>query len=107
MAVAVVAAIEELNTMTDGVERHLIGFLQERLSDEQRTRITALLEGRVSLVIEEPTVIQRFRAIDVLERIGSDRSKEALKAAIATAKAAEDWKAAREALHRISAPVAR
>jgi hypothetical protein len=90
-------AEKELGDQGDLVEPTLRKTLDERPSPEVRRRVEHLLEK-----LEAPRQLQGFRAIEVLERIGTSEAEKVLKEVAAGAPAARMAREAKASLERLS-----
>jgi WD40 repeat protein len=90
-------AEKELGDQGDLVEPALRKTLDERPSPEVRRRVEHLLEK-----LEAPRQLQEYRAIEVLERIGTSEAEKVLKEVAAGAPAARMTREAKGSLERLS-----
>jgi HEAT repeat protein len=95
------AAVKELEKLGEQAVPALRQALAGQPSAELRKQAETLLGGlsRVS----SPEVLQRLRAIQVLERIGSPEARQVLERLAGGAPAARETRDARAALERLSA----
>jgi hypothetical protein len=90
-------AEKELGEQGDLVEPALRKTLDERPSSEVRQRVERLLQNLTS-----PRGLQRFRALEVLERIGTSEAEKVLKEAARGAPEARLTREAKASLERLS-----
>jgi RNA polymerase sigma factor (sigma-70 family) len=96
-------AAKELATLGERIHPALRKVLEGKPSEEVRTRVKAILE--------EPAVpsgesLRTIRAIQVLERIGTEEASGLLKKLAAGAEGARETREAKDALVRLSRPTA-
>jgi hypothetical protein len=92
---------DELERLGHEVEAYLAKALQESSSPELRHRATALLAALESPWPKSAQTLRRIRAVQVLERVGSDEARELLRSMCEQAPSERERQEARASLDRL------
>jgi HEAT repeat protein len=95
-----VAAVKELGKLGDGAAPALREALAGKPSAEVRKQAEELLAGL--RLVSSPEVLQRLRAVQVLERIGSPEARRLLEVLAMGAPAAHETREAKASLQRLA-----
>jgi WD40 repeat protein len=93
-------AAKELSKIAEQIEPALRKALDGKPSEEVRRQVKDLLD--LPRAVPSGESLRALRAIQVLERIGTEQAREVLKKVAAGAEGARETKEAREALERLS-----